>query len=593
MRNALAILMFSIIRRMQPFVLKHKGHLLMAVSSVVSTDLITYAIPIGIAYITDEIYPELEAGGDFSRLFLVCGILAVTGLFRGIAVHLMIRNFWSLSERVVRDLRTATYRKLQHLSLAFYDRSTTGDLMSRVTYDMQLLRNFFAFGIEHRIRIVVISVTVFGFMLYVQWQLAIAVYLIVPVFLTITLFYSHKMRDAVHQQQEQMGRLNSRIQESLSGIRVIKAFAEEDGEIQRFRNKNEEMYQADLKASLLQAHLNPILLISDGVGSLIILLYGGFRVIDGTMSLGILLGFISYLGILRFPISILAFNTATISRAQEASRRIREILDSSDQIQLGTGTRRTRIEGHVEFDNVSFRYDETQSVLHGVSFDINAGENVALFGLTGSGKSTLISLIPRYYPPSGGSIRIDGIDTSQWDLRNLRSQIGIVLQETFLFSATIAENIAFARPEASFEDVRRAARHAHIDDFIMSLPRQYDTIVGEYGVGLSGGQKQRIAIARTLLQNPAMLILDDCTSSLDAETERQIQRQLAGLAEGRTTVIVAQRVSTLALADRIIVLADGHISDIDSHERLYKRNTLYRSTVQAQSVFPNTGASEL
>ncbi|MFP4510665.1 MAG: ABC transporter ATP-binding protein [Spirochaetaceae bacterium] len=593
MRNALAIGMFSIILRMKPYVLRHKRHILMAVFGLILTDLITYAIPVGIAYITDEVYPDLEAGGGYARLFVVCGILAASGLFRGLAVHLMIRNFWSLAERVVRDLRTATYQKLQHLSLAFYDRSTTGDLMSRVTYDMQLLRNFFAFGIEHRIRVILISLTVFGLMLYVQWQLAIAVYLIVPVFLKITLYYSNRMRTAVHEQQQQMGRLNSRIQESLSGIRVIKAFAEEDEERKRFREKNSDMYNADLRASLLQAHLNPILLISDGVGSLIVLLYGGFRVIDGSMSLGVLLGFISYLGILRFPISILAFNTATINMAQQATSRIREILDSSDQIQLGTGTHRASISGHVEFENVRFRYDETQSILHDVSFEINAGESVALFGLTGSGKSTLISLIPRYYPPSSGSIRIDGIDTSKWDLRNLRSQIGIVLQETFLFSATIAENIAFARPEASFEEVRAAARYAHIDDYIMSLPRQYDTIVGEYGVGLSGGQKQRIAIARTLLQNPAMLILDDCTSSLDAETERQIQVELARLAEGRTTIIVAQRVSTLALANRIIVLADGHISDIDSHERLYERNSLYRSTVQAQSVFPGTGASEL
>ncbi|MFW6234965.1 MAG: ABC transporter ATP-binding protein, partial [Spirochaetota bacterium] len=317
---------------MKPYVLRHKRHILMAVFGLILTDLITYAIPVGIAYITDEVYPDLEAGGGYARLFVVCGILAASGLFRGLAVHLMIRNFWSLAERVVRDLRTATYQKLQHLSLAFYDRSTTGDLMSRVTYDMQLLRNFFAFGIEHRIRVILISLTVFGLMLYVQWQLAIAVYLIVPVFLKITLYYSNRMRTAVHEQQQQMGRLNSRIQESLSGIRVIKAFAEEDEERKRFREKNSDMYNADLRASLLQAHLNPILLISDGVGSLIVLLYGGFRVIDGSMSLGVLLGFISYLGILRFPISILAFNTATINMAQQATSRIREILDSSDQI---------------------------------------------------------------------------------------------------------------------------------------------------------------------------------------------------------------------------------------------------------------------
>ncbi len=581
------------LRRLTPFVIRHRWYMAGALLSVLLTDLITYAIPVGIAYVTDEIYPDLAAGASYRSLILVCGILALSGILRGITVHTMIRSFWGVSERIVADIRNATYQKLQHLSLAFYDRSTTGDLMSRVTYDIQLIRNFFSFGIEHRVRVVAISVTVFGFMLYVQWQLAIAVYLIVPVFLVITIHFSRKMRNAVQEQQRQMGRLTSRIQESIAGIRVIKAFAAEDGEIGRFRKRNQKMLDSDLKASLLQANLNPILLISDGVGSLVILLFGGYRVIQGSMTIGVLLGFISYLGILRFPISILAFNTATISMAEQASRRIQEILDSPDQIQHSVGTKQARIRGDVRFESVGFSYDESHTVLHDVSFSIRAGESVALFGLTGSGKSTLISLIPRYYPPVSGTIFIDDCDTAQWDLRNLRSQIGAVLQETFLFSATIAENIAFARPEAGLDDIRHVARLARIDQFIMSLPRQYDTIVGEYGVGLSGGQKQRIAIARTLLQDPRMLILDDCTSSLDAETERQIQAQLSDLMEGRTTIIVAQRVSTLTLADRIVVLADGRISDIDSHDRLYERNSLYRTTVQAQSVIPMNGASEL
>ncbi|TVQ26293.1 MAG: ABC transporter ATP-binding protein [Spirochaetaceae bacterium] len=593
MRNALSVRMFRTLRRLKPYVVAHKSYLAGALISVLGTDVLTYAIPVAVAYVTDVIYPELQAGGSFTGLTWVFVLLVFSGILRGLAVHSMIRFFWGFAERVVRDVRNATYRKLQHLSLAFYDRSNTGDLMSRVTYDIQLVRNFLAFGVEHRIRIVVISITIFALMLYVQWQLALAVYTIVPVFMTITLMFSRRMRTAVIEQQKQMGRLNTRIQENLSGIRVVKAFAAEACETERFRKTNEHMLDADLKASLLQASLNPILMISDGIGGLIVLLYGGLRVIEGSMSLGVLLGFISYLGILRFPISILAFNTATISMADGASERLRALLDTPDQKAESSGRRSSRVIGKVEFEHVSFQYENAQPVLRDISFTIEAGERVALFGLTGSGKSTLISLIPRYYPPSSGLIRIDGVDSSAWKLQSLRSQIGIVLQETFLFSASIASNIAFARPDASIEQIRAAAKRAQIDDFIMSLPRQYDTLVGEYGVGVSGGQKQRIAIARTLLQDPAMLILDDCTSSLDAETERQIQRQLARLAEGRTTIIVAQRVSTLELADRIVVLADGHIADIDSHSRLYERNTLYRSAVQSQNVLTDTSASEL
>jgi ATP-binding cassette subfamily B protein len=302
------------------------------------------------------------------------------------------------------------------------------------------------------------------------------------------------------------------------------------------------------------------------------------------MSLGVLLAFVAYMNIMRFPITILALNTSTVSMAEGASQRIQEILDTPDQKQVDTGTRTDPIDGHLAFDRVGFTYGGQDPVLTDVTFNVEAGEHVALFGLTGAGKSTLISLIPRFYLPTLGTIYIDGKPIGEWKLPYLRSQIGTVLQETFLFSATIAENIAFARPNATREEVREAARHAHIDEFISSLPDGYDTIVGEYGVGLSGGQKQRVAIARTILQDPRLLILDDCTSSLDAATERRIQNQLRELMEGRTTIIIAQRVTTLALADRIIVLNEGRIADVDSHSRLMERNDLYRTTYLAQTV---------
>lgn len=559
---------------------------------MVPFDLVAYFVPLVIGYVVDYIYPDIIAGGSLGPLWLACGVLVLAGLFRGAAAHLMIRNFWFVAESVVRDLRNELYEKLQHLDLTFYDRARTGDLMSRVTYDIQLLRNFFSFGIEHRIRIFGITITIFALMLWQDWRLALAVYTVLPIFFAIILHYSRRMRAAVKRKQEQMGNLNARIQENVTGIRVVKAFAMERAEIDRFDRENTTMLEKDLGLARLQVLLNPILLLTDGVGALIILLFGGYQVVTGAMTLGVLFAFVSYLGVMRFPMLILAFNTSLVNLAAGACNRLAEILDTPDQKRYDTGTCTDSIEGKVEFDHVRFEYSSGAPVLQNLSFVVEPGERVALFGLTGAGKSTLISLIPRFYLPSYGRILIDNRDITEWNLRWLRSQIGTVLQETFLFSASIRENIAFAKPEASREEIEKAARHAHIHDFIASLPDGYETIVGEYGVGLSGGQKQRVAIARTLLQDPRLLILDDCTSSLDAVTERKIQDELRELMEGRTTILVAQRVSTLALADRIIVLEDGAISDMDSHERLLERNELYRTTYAAQTAAPGSPIQE-
>jgi len=584
--------MIKTVQRLLPFLRAHRGAFVAAAVSMVGFDILAQAIPLGIGYVTDRIYPAMNEPGMMELLLIVCGLMLVIGLARGALIHLMVRNYWRLAESVVRDIRDTLYEKLQHLPLDFYDRSRTGDLMSRVTYDLQVIRNFLAFGIEHRLRIVFISLTVFGVMLWQDWRLALAVFAIVPVFFLIIVSFSKRMRHAVIKQQEQMGRLNARIQENLTGIRVVKAFTAEERERSRFDEENDRMLKRDLGISLLQVYLNPILLVSDGIGALVILLFGGWQVIQGTMSLGVLLAFVAYMNIMRFPITILALNTSTVSMAEGATARMQEILDTPDQKALDTGTLTDAIEGHLTFDRVSFTYGGQDPVLTDVTFDVDPGEHVALFGLTGAGKSTLISLIPRFYLPTLGRIFIDHKPIGDWQLAHLRSQIGTVLQETFLFSASIAENIAFARPDATHEQIREAARHAQIDAFISSLPQGYDTLVGEYGVGLSGGQKQRVAIARTILQDPRLLILDDCTSSLDAATERLIQNQLRELMEGRTTIIIAQRVSTLALADRIIVLNDGRITDADSHERLMKRNELYRTTYLAQTVARGTPISE-
>jgi ABC-type multidrug transport system fused ATPase/permease subunit len=581
--------MFSVWKKFYSFFRPYLGLIAAAAACMVMVDVMSYSLPIGIGYLTDNIFPRIREPGMVGTLMVICGALALCGLVLGWFAHFMIRCYWAAAESVVRDLRTALYGKLMHLELSFYDRARTGDLMSRLTADLQIFRNFIAWGIEHRIRIILITATVFGFMLVQDWLLALAVYVVFPVFFFILLRFSRRMRAAVEARQKQIGALASRLQENLSGIRAVKAFAMEAEEIRAFGAENESLRERETATALLQAYLNPVLILTNGVATLAILLFGGYRVITGGMTLGVFLAFISYLGLVGFPVRMLAFNVSLGNMARGAGNRIGEILNHPDQKLGDTGVNTDAFRGKLRFRDVSFAYDDRTPVFSHLDFTIAPGEKVALFGLTGAGKSTLISLIPRFYAPTSGAIEMDDRDITAWRLSSLRSQIGIVLQETFLFSTSIRDNIAFARPDAPLADVMLAARHAAIHDFIEALPQGYDTVIGEYGIGLSGGQKQRVAIARTLLQDPKILILDDCTSSLDTVTERQIQAQLRELMRGRTTIIIAQRLASFGLADRIIVLNEGRIESMDSHDRLLETSPLYRETYEAQLL---SGAPE-
>ncbi|MBN2509511.1 MAG: ABC transporter ATP-binding protein [Spirochaetales bacterium] len=576
--------MLSFIWKFRSFLRPFRFRLGVAVVTMVLLDAFGYVLPELVRYLTDNVYSRIHEPGMVRHMIIVCGFLLASALLRGLFSYTMIRSFWSVSESLVRDIRNALYDKIQHLELAFYDQARVGDLMSRITNDIQLIRNFFSWGIEHRLRIFLLTATIFVLMLILHWQLALCIYAVLPVFFLILLKYSKKMAVAVDRKQEQIGSFASRIQENLTGIRVVKAFAMEGEEIEKFTVENRELKERETELSLLQMYLNPLLLLLNGIGSMIIVVFGGYMVTQGTLTIGVLLGFMTYLGIMGWPVGMLAMNTSLINQAKGAGRRILEILESPDQKRMDTGTKTDAFKGGLAFKNVSFAYHDGSEVLEDINFTIEPGEKVAMFGLTGAGKSTLISLIPRFYPPTKGVIEIDGTDIQEWDLRSLRSQIGIVLQETFLFSTSIRENIAYGKPDAGFDEVRAAARHAQIDNFIMELPEGYDTIVGEQGIGLSGGQRQRIAIARTLLQDPKLLILDDCTSSLDAITEHKIQMQLKELMKGRTTIVISQRVAAFALVDRIIVMSKGTIQDIDSHSRLMKRNALYRDTYQSQVI---------
>ena len=574
--------MFSFLKEFYPFIKPYRMRLAVAVVTMILVDATAYLFPEIIRYLTDNVYARITDPGMLRIMVWICVLLMTSAVVRGLLAYTMIRSYWSVSEALVKDLRNALYDKIQHLELAFYDQARVGDLMSRITNDILLIRNFFSWGIEHRLRIILLTVTIFILMLFLEWRLALCIYGIMPLFGIILIRYSGKMRNAVDEKQRQIGAFASMIQENLTGIRVVKAFAMENREIEKFTVENTDLKDKETRLSLLQTYLNPLLLFVNGAASLTIIVFGGYLVINGGLTMGVLLGFITYLGLMGWPVSMLAMNTSLINQAKGAGRRILEILNSPDQKRQDRGSYGGKFNGELKFENIYFSYQDGPNVLEDINFCIKPGEKVAMFGLTGAGKSTLISLIPRFYLPSSGTISIDGRDICDWDLKTFRSQIGIVLQETFLFSTSIRENIAYGKPGAGMDEIIDAARHAQIHDFIESLPEGYDTVIGEQGVGLSGGQRQRVAIARTLLQDPRLLILDDCTSSLDTITERKIQMQLKELMRGRTTIIISQRVAAFAMVDRIIVMKDGTIQDIDSHNELMKRNRLYRHTYQSQ-----------
>lgn len=583
--------MFGIIHPFKSMLKKYKSAFAAAIFCMVIVDVIAYMLPLLIRHITDNIFPYIKSENMLTPLFIFGGLILLSGIVRGIMAHFMIRFYWFVAESIVKDIRNSLFEKLQHLSAPFYDKARTGDLMSRVTSDVQMIRNFFAFGVEHRIRIILISITVLGFMIWQNWKLALLVYSFIPFVFMLVIYFSNKMGKAVSKKHRQTGTLSSFLQENLRGIRIVKALSMEKQQMKEFEEENSKLRDSSMEVADLQAKMNPMLIVTSTIGSLVILLYGGIQILNGseTMSLGILLGFMTYLAIIGFPLFILAFNTSLISLASGAALRIDEILSKSDQRHENKGRHRGKIDGALKFSNVSFSYPESNLVLKDISFSINQGERVALFGLTGSGKSSLISLIPRFYEPQSGKIILDNVPLSEWDLEYLRSRIGLVLQESFLFSMSILENISYGKPNSSMEEIQQAAKSAQIHDFIMTLPDGYHSKVGEFGLGLSGGQRQRLTIARALLKDPSLLILDDCTSSLDSGTEREIQNELKKLMAGRTTLIIAQRISTLRLADRIILLHDGKIHHMDSHEQLLKKSSIYRSAYENQMKYGSIG----
>lgn len=576
--------MFKIFMKLRPFFRPYRRLFWTGFTFMITMHFMSYIVPKGIGLIWDRVFPHLKEPGGIALLAKACGLLVLVALIRAGFVFVLIDCFWATGTKVVKDLRMRLYEKLQRLPFSFYDASRSGDLMSRLTLDIEMVRNFYAFMIEHRVQIWLYFIIVSTLLLWTDWQLALACLAISPLVIPTVIHFSSKTRKAVVQRQIQAGLLNTFVQENITGIRVVKAFAMEDTEIEKFERENRTMLQRNLEVTRQQVTLQPLLILGSTLGVAAILWFGGIRVAQGTMTIGTFISFMAYLALLNWPMTMLAPNTNMLRQAEGSVERLLEILNKPELIQSppGGGAILPNLKGTIEFKNVTFGY-EGHPILKSIRLQVKAGEKVAIIGLTGSGKTTLINLIPRFYDPQSGTISVDGIDLRELDLGWWRRQIGLVLQETFLFSASIGENIAFGRMDASQAEIEEAARLAQIHDFISSLPDGYHTVVGERGVGLSGGQKQRIAIARALLLDPKLLILDDSTSNVDLETESAIQASLQKIMADRTTLIITQRLSSAKMADRIIILESGEIRAQGSHEQLLDRDDFYRQLYSIQS----------
>jgi len=482
----------------------------------------------------------------------------------------------SVSQGIAYVIRNQIYRKLQSLSFSYHDRTQTGQLLSRATSDVERLRRITGRGVLRLVDSIVLLVGTTIVLFSMQPMLALLSLAVMPIIILFMRHYVGKMHPSWHARQDRVAELTSRLEQNLHGTSVVRGFAQEASEESRFRDENDRIYRISMYLTELRSLSMPLVILLASTSTVIVLWLGGRYVINGLLTLGELVAFNSYVLQLVNPIRRLGFMITMLGESRASAERVFEILDAeSDVKDLPGAAVMQGISGHVDFDHVSFSYLDGAKVLSDVAFSVEPGRRGALLGPTGSGKSTIINLIPRFYDVTDGMVLVDGQDVRSATIESLRSQIGIVLQETQLFGSTIRENIAFGRPEATQEEIEAAARAAAAHEFIAEMPEGYGTAVGERGITLSGGQRQRIAIARALLLDPRVLILDDATSSVDTETEQQIQLALERLMAGRTSFVIAQRVSTVRNADLILVIDRGKLVAQGQHRDLIRESGIY------------------
>jgi ABC-type multidrug transport system fused ATPase/permease subunit len=488
-----------------------------------------------------------------------------------------------ISQKASFDLRGDMYNSLLEQSFSFYDKQRTGQLMARATGDINMLGRFFSMGLRMFVSSSLLLLMVLYSLISINVELALVSVIALPFILQATRTYSQRIGPLWRTVREQNGVITSVLQENLSGIRVIRGFSRESYEEEKFYAECEDYFDINVKMASIRAFFMPLASFLSSLGIVLIIWYGGGQVMRGALSLGSMVAFYFYMAKLMGPIRRIGFITSMFVRASAASERVFEIIDAEVEVHDRDDAEEIEaIDGRLTFADVWFSYDGSNMVLKDIDLDVRSGETIAILGATGSGKSSIINLIPRFYDVTQGSIKVDGKDIRDIKIKSLREQIGIVRQEPFIFSTTLRENIAYGVQNARLDDIVEATKRAKIHGFIDSLPDGYDTRVGERGVTLSGGQKQRVAIARALLKNPKILILDDSTSSVDTQTEYEIQQALDELLKDRTTFILTQRLSSIKNADYIIVLEDGSVTEEGRHDELMAMNGTYRTLYETQ-----------
>ena len=537
----------------------------------------------------------LNSYANAERMLISAGIaILIFAVVRGLFAFLYTFTAERNSQSVAFDFRNELFAKIQGLSFSYHDRTQTGQLMIRATDDVEKVRLFIGQGLLMTAGALILLTGTLIILFTTNVRLTLVALPILPLALILFMAFGAISGPLFLQVQKRLDRLNNRLQENLAGIKVIKAFTREKSEQVKFEQAADDLMKQQITVSRVFSFLFPLVILVATVGQTAILYFGGRQIIFGTLTLGEWQEFSLYLVYVFMPMAQLGFIITQMSQASASAGRIFEIIDTENEVKDKPGAiQLPEVQGQVRFDNVTFRYfGGGEAVLKNVDFAVQPGQTVALLGATGSGKSTIINLLPRFYDPTEGRITIDGYDLRDVALESLRSQIGVVLQETTLFAGTIRENIAFGRPDATLEEVQAAARSAAAHDFIMSFPEGYETSVGERGATLSGGQKQRVAIARALLLNPHILILDDSTSSVDLTTEAQIQAALDQLMRRRTSFVIAQRISTVMNADLILVLEKGQIVARGQHEDLLEDSELYAEIYNSQLVGDVTAEEE-
>jgi ATP-binding cassette subfamily B protein len=566
--------------RLRPLLKPYTRQVSLALATVIALTVLSLLIPV----IIQQIIDVGLVGENYAYLALAGLALLVIGALRaGLGYVQRYLSEW-IASHIGYDLRNALYDHIQHLPFSFHDHSQTGQLISRCIEDVRSIERFTGFGMVELIRLVLLLTGIIILLFIAQPLLAaIALIPIVPL-LWITTSFGRRVGKYFLHVDNSLGELSSRVQENVSGVQVVRAFAREPYEMERFAEANTVLYQARLKVLREFSRVMPSGMLLITLSTILVLWFGGQMVINGMMTVGEVVAFNGYLILLSAPAQQLTWLVNLMGEAVAGVQRTYEILDLQPEIQSpADAIQLPTLSGQISFQGVAFQYTSQNSpTLSDISVEIQPNQVVALIGPTGSGKSSLINLIPRFYDVSQGSVSVDGYDVRQVDLVSLRRQIGIVLQTSLLFSASVAENIAFGNPAASQEEIAAAAEAAQAGEFIAELPEDYQTVVGERGVTLSGGQRQRIAIARALLMDPRILILDDSTSSVDTSTERLIQQALDHLMIGRTTLIIAHRLSTVRRADLILVMQDGRIVQRGRHTDLLSQPGLYREIYELQ-----------